>query len=1000
MTKSILILLLIIGTIKPIFGQENSDYFKEFKNANAAFKEGEYTKAFIGYELAQKLGSEIDGFNEQCTQKKNLSAKKIKERNDELTSLIKESELIQSQIENETFSRAALNNNNRSYWNEWVYEEIDTLDLSNNQIEYLPKNVKKCSYLKSLDLRGNENLDIDSVFKVLDFLPLITDLKITVNSLDDIPSKYYYRITGIEIKKTVKYVSLKKLEFFSNLKALDISGANDKKRIVTPKILNSIFKVTHLESINFSYCELNIIPKEIAQLEKLRVLILSHNELQGLPEELKTLQNIRIIKIDNNSLANFPLVITDLKKLESLDISNNQLSILPMEIENLTRLNCLNIQDNNLSKFGKGIISLSELRILNTSKNQITELPVEIQNFERLEHFNMSHNYISYFPKTINSLQHLKTLYANRNQLSDISLISGLGNLREINFSGNSITKIPEGIFELKKLKKVNLSKNQITSIPTKISGLVALEELNIESNEITEIPMSIRDLTNLNYVFLKNNSGLNEDKIAKSFRNYFVSTQPKYQTKKTTNSTSSKEKLKKLRFQTSRDTLNYLPGNLERYRNLRSLTFRNPISRKESRVLVNKIIKLKKLDQLIVNYQTYKNFPEKYRQLITGIISDNFSEQQTLPKAKSIKETISESAKNLTTTLKVEDDTSALFYNRQFTHIEIKSKNYFPLPSGISNLQDLEYLSLTKSRINDIGKKFAKLDKLKTLKLNNCLLAYIAHSITRLDSLERLELNNNKLKKLPSRIGNFKYLTSLKVNKNEIEAIPSTIGKLSDLEIFEATKNEITKIPNSIRKLKNLRVLKLTKNYITEIPDEIKELENLEILILKNNSIAKIPIIIGTLKNLEVLDLSSNKLSKLPVTIGNLDSLKYLNLQENEITQLPKEIGQLENLKSLKLSNNKLSKLPSELFNLGSLFYLDLSNNKLKELPKEIGKLKNLSRLYLKNTGIKSLPIEIKQLKHLNELYLEGNNISKAEKQKIINLVPEKCIISWGSKH
>ena len=114
------------------------------------------------------------------------------------------------------------------------------------------------------------------------------------------------------------------------------------------------------------------------------------------------------------------------------------------------------------------------------------------------------------------------------------------------------------------------------------------------------------------------------------------------------------------------------------------------------------------------------------------------------------------------------------------------------------------------------------------------------------------------------------------------------------------------------------------------------------------NNLVGSIPSSIGNLTNLDTLELFSNQLSgNIPSTLGNLLNLIYLNLSLNQLSgNIPSSLGNLTNLTSLGLGQNQLSgSIPSELGNLTNLTTLDLIENQLSgNLPPSLGNLVNIT--------------------------------------------------------
>ena len=72
-----------------------------------------------------------------------------------------------------------------------------------------------------------------------------------------------------------------------------------------------------IEWFDLQHNRLSEIPKEIAQLRKLRILNLSHNLLTELPSEIGALENLRVLNLRENNLTKLPPEIKHLQKIEN-----------------------------------------------------------------------------------------------------------------------------------------------------------------------------------------------------------------------------------------------------------------------------------------------------------------------------------------------------------------------------------------------------------------------------------------------------------------------------------------------------------------------------------------------------------------------------------------------------------------------------------------------------------------------------------------------------------
>lgn len=108
----------------------------------------------------------------------------------------------------------------------------------------------------------------------------------------------------------------------------------------------------------------------------------------------------------------------------------------------------------------------------------------------------------------------IKQLYIYNCNIQEISLtaFNELGQLRELNMSGNSLTTLPQGLFDKNVyLAELDLSNNMLVLLPDSLFNNTRLEELALRNNNIGSnlgfIPPQIRklDLTNNNITNIKN---------------------------------------------------------------------------------------------------------------------------------------------------------------------------------------------------------------------------------------------------------------------------------------------------------------------------------------------------------------------------------------------------------------------------------------------------------------------------------------------------------------
>ena len=206
------------------------------------------------------------------------------------------------------------------------------------------------------------------------------------------------------------------------------------------------------------------------------------------------------------------------KNLEELNIANNEISDLS-PLSGCAKLKTLDASGQYISNLG-ALSALKELTKLNLADNELTTLS-SLKELAGLQKLDVSGNEIAVFG-TAGKLQNLQYLNMADNPMGeiDLSTLSGLANLTELNVSGCGIESI-EGI-NTGNLTTLNVSYNQIDSAAalekaeklrtldisynmlTEADGLkscIRMQELSMEGNPLENIAWiePLTELTNIN---------------------------------------------------------------------------------------------------------------------------------------------------------------------------------------------------------------------------------------------------------------------------------------------------------------------------------------------------------------------------------------------------------------------------------------------------------------------------------------------------------------------
>ena len=211
------------------------------------------------------------------------------------------------------------------------------------------------------------------------------------------------------------------------------------------------------------------IPGELANLTRLRVLLLSSNQLTGtIPVSLATLSNLEALDLrDNNLTGSLPVEMAGLSGLRSLSVGDNGLTgQVPTWLGGLTNLLSLSLEGNGLSgPIPVELAALVNLRTLSLAGNSLTGgIPMDLESLTYLKELYLSDNQLTgTVPAWIDGLSDLYVLSLADNRLTGPmpAELGNLPNLTTLDLSGNRLTgAIPAGIGDLSNLRRLYLSDN------------------------------------------------------------------------------------------------------------------------------------------------------------------------------------------------------------------------------------------------------------------------------------------------------------------------------------------------------------------------------------------------------------------------------------------------------------------------------------------------------------------------------------------------------------
>lgn len=203
---------------------------------------------------------------------------------------------------------------------------LESLDLSELNLDTIPFEVANLAGLRSLDLSSNPSMAWDTSFRFISQNKNIVEIIMQNNKLSRVPEE---------------------LKLFENLQSVDLSN-NDKLRL--DEVINLLTDVKFLNYLKLSDCKINKIPKNIGNLKSLWELDLSHNDITFLPREIGGIVQLEEIDLRYNEIQELPEEFAYLLNLEKIYLSNNPLEFMPEGMSNMKDMKYLEVPKKTLEK--------------------------------------------------------------------------------------------------------------------------------------------------------------------------------------------------------------------------------------------------------------------------------------------------------------------------------------------------------------------------------------------------------------------------------------------------------------------------------------------------------------------------------------------------------------------------------------------------------------------------------------------------------------------------
>ncbi|KAJ3213041.1 Leucine-rich repeat-containing protein 9 [Clydaea vesicula] len=362
---------------------------------------------------------------------------------------------------------------NTDIYNEKMLENLknfsllETLDLSFNFLQYLPKSLKYLTKLKVLNLMGNK-LDIDMYF---DFFPKNSENTKNENNAVEF---WFNSLTNLDLRfnlicsrKNYDTIFISKLKNLKLFNGVEIKEENKPVKINYEKLLiersscqKYIFRPLSVRTHRGFGSTTSFHEYWDPKSKRMQIYLCDSSPLNQekyfTTPNADKIRHITTLELDNCNLFDLKLLPDGMVNLRWASFKNNNLREID-KLENFQGLEELCLEGNEIEHL-ECLIKLPNLARLDASNNRVANI-VAAASFKSLVFLSLEGNRI----KSLKEFAHnhtLMELYVANNEIKDLFSIFPLKEIQRLiilDLTGNEITKCKDYrlflIFHLSKLK-------------------------------------------------------------------------------------------------------------------------------------------------------------------------------------------------------------------------------------------------------------------------------------------------------------------------------------------------------------------------------------------------------------------------------------------------------------------------------------------------------------------------------------------------------------------